>query len=255
VGGANSWASGGCACDAGGVPRTLPPTLPAVPPGTRVVVLVEGVSDGRALAALATRRGVGLAAGRVEVVPMGGAGNAAGALQRYGPPGAALPVAGLVDAGEEADVRRSLVRAGLAPGVPGDPAGPALPGVGGAGLASTGFFVCHRDLEDELIRAAGTGAVERVIAAQGELRALRTLQKQAAWRGRPVAEQLRRFMGAKAGRKERYAGLLVDALDLDRVPRPLDALLRHVAALGDGTPTPRSGRQVATGSSAAEPEA
>jgi hypothetical protein len=35
-------------------------------------------------------------------------------------------------------------------------------------------------------------------------------------------------MGSGSGRKIRYAGLLVDALDLSRVPRPLDLVLAHV---------------------------
>jgi uncharacterized protein (DUF2384 family) len=84
------------------------------------------------------------------------------------------------------------------------------------------------DLEDELIRALGTAAVEEVVEAQGELGSFRTLQKQAAWQGRTTAEQLRRFMGSGGGRKIRYARLLVEALDLSQVPRPLDRVLAHV---------------------------
>ena len=61
--------------------------------------------------------------------------------------------------------------------------------------------------------------MERVLAEQGELGAFRTYQKQLAHRDRPLEEQLYGFMW---NRKQRYAVLLVDALDLDRVPRPLD---------------------------------
>jgi hypothetical protein len=43
-------------------------------------------------------------------------------------------------------------------------------------------------------------------------------------------DQLRRFMGSGSGRKIRYSGRLVEALDLDRVPRPLDMLLAHLSA-------------------------
>jgi len=39
---------------------------------------------------------------------------------------------------------------------------------------------------------------------------------------------LRRFLGTRAGRKVRYGTLLVDALDLDRVPPALDAVLAQV---------------------------
>jgi hypothetical protein len=40
-----------------------------------------------------------------------------------------------------------------------------------------------------------------------------------------MTHQLRRFIGGRSGHKHRYARLLVDALDLDRVPPPLDRLL------------------------------
>jgi hypothetical protein len=36
-------------------------------------------------------------------------------------------------------------------------------------------------------------------------------------------------MGSGGGRKIRYSALLVAALDLDRVPRPLDLLLAHLS--------------------------
>jgi hypothetical protein len=97
-----------------------------------------------------------------------------------------------------------------------------------------GFYVCVADLEDELIRALGAASVEQVVDAQGELGSFRKLQKQPTWRGRTTEDQLRRFMGAGARRKVRYARLLVDALDLARVPRPLDRVLAH--ALGDQSP-------------------
>jgi hypothetical protein len=91
-----------------------------------------------------------------------------------------------------------------------------------------GFFVSVADLEDELIRALGADAVRRVLDAASELDAFRIFQRQPAWRGRRLEEQLRRFLGTHSGRKIRSARLLVDALDLDRVPRPLDRLLAHV---------------------------
>jgi hypothetical protein len=85
--------------------------------------------------------------------------------------------------------------------------------------------VCDRDLEDELIRALGADAVVDVVARQGELRSFRTLQRQPAQEGRSVEARLHRFLGSKGGRKVRYGRLLVDALDLDRVPDPLDRVL------------------------------
>ncbi|GAA3594740.1 hypothetical protein GCM10022419_092430 [Nonomuraea rosea] len=176
------------------------------------MVLVEGVSDKSAIEALAERRGRDLAAEDVSVVAMGGATNIGTYVTRYGPLGRDLRLAGLCDAGEEADFRRALERAGL-----------------GSGLEALGFFVCVADLEDELIRALGTDAVERVVDAEGELRSFRTLQRQPAWRAGSTHDQLRRFMGSGGGRKIRYSALLVAALDLDRVPRPLDLLLAHLS--------------------------
>jgi hypothetical protein len=67
--------------------------------------------------------------------------------------------------------------------------------------------------------------VERIIDAEGELSSFQTFQKQPAKRGLILEEQLWRFMW---NRKIRYAPLLVNALDLGRVPRPLDAVLAHV---------------------------
>ena len=65
----------------------------------------------------------------------------------------------------------------------------------------------------------------RVLTEHGDLRAFRTYQKQPAHRDRPLEEQLHGFMW---NRKQKYAVLLVQALDPERVPRPLDRVLAHV---------------------------
>ncbi len=44
------------------------------------------------------------------------------------------------------------------------------------------------------------------------------MQKQPAHRGRSTEAQLRRFMGTNSGRKIFYAPVMVDALDLTKVP-------------------------------------
>ena len=80
----------------------------------------------------------------------------------------------------------------------------------------------------KLIRALGPASVEAVLDSQGDLGPFRTFQKQPAWRGQRVEAQLRRFMGSADRRKLRYARLLVEALDLAQVPRPLDGVLAHV---------------------------
>jgi hypothetical protein len=183
----------------------------------RAVVLVEGISDQRAVEALAERRGRNLDAEGVSVVSIGGAQAIGRFLHRFGPQGLDVKLAGLCDAGEEADFRRGLERAGL---------GTELTR---ADLERLGFFVCVADLEEELIRALGVDAVEQVVEANGDLGSFRTLQKQPQWQGRPPEDQLRRFMGSGGRRKIRYARFLVEALDLTQVPRPLHLVLAHVA--------------------------
>ena len=180
------------------------------------VVLVEGISDQYALEALAERRGRDLEAEAVSIVPIGGAQAIAKFLNRFGPQGLDVRLAGLYDAGEEREFRRGLARAGLGSDL------------SRAEMEALGFYVCVADLEDELIRALGAASVQDVVEAQGELGSFRTLQKQAAWQGRPIEEQLRRFMGSGGRRKIRYARYLVEALDHDQVPRPLDRVLAHV---------------------------
>ena len=180
------------------------------------VVLVEGISDQVAVEALAERRGRDLEAEAIAVVPIGGAQAIGKFLDQFGPHGLDVKLAGLCDAGEEGDFRRGLERAGFGSDLT------------RAEMEQRGFYVCVADLEDELIRSLGAAAVEQVVDAQGELRSFRTLQKQAAWHGRSTEEQLRRFMGSGGRRKIRYARLLVEALDLAHVPRPLDRVLAHV---------------------------
>jgi hypothetical protein len=182
----------------------------------RAVVLVEGHSDHVALHAVAKRCGRDLAAEGIEIVAMGGITNTRAVASRYGPHGLGLPLAGLYDAADEAKLRRGLAAAGLnaAPG-PGE-----LPGLG--------FYKCSADLEDELIRALGVEAVGDVIEAAGEARSLRRLAGMPAQRDWTREAVLRRFLGARSGRKARYAALLVEAMDPGRVPEPLAAVLARV---------------------------
>jgi hypothetical protein len=182
----------------------------------RAVVLVEGVSDQIAVETLARRHGRDLAAEGIAVLPAGGAGGITRYLRLFGPEGTGARLAGLCDAAEEHIVRRGLAAAGL--GSPGSR----------TDLERLGFFVCVQDLEDELIRAAGTALAAAVLAAHGDLAAFRTIQRQPAWRSRDEAAQLRRFLGAGSQRKLRYARLLTEAIDPDRIPRPLEAVLAAV---------------------------
>jgi len=181
----------------------------------RVVVLVEGTSDREVLLALAELRGRDLDAEGVEIVPMGGATKVQAFLDVLGPKGHDVRLAGLCDAPEEGHFRRGLERAGLGTNL------------ARSDLEQLGFYVCVIDLEDELFRSLGTSAVEEVIAAQGQLRSFRSLQNQPAMRGAAHLDQLRRFIKGRSGYAKTYGRLLVEALDLGRVPRPLDGVLDH----------------------------
>lgn len=179
----------------------------------RQIVLVEGASDKAALEVLAERRGQALGRGGICVVAMGGATSIGHFLALLGPHGINMRLAGLCDAAQEDHFRTALERGGL--------------GASGsrAELEDLGFYVCTADLEDELIRAAGTAAVEHIVQAEGELRSLRIFQRQPAQRGQSANQQLHRFLGTRSGRKSRYARLLAASLDPGRVPRPLDRVL------------------------------
>ena len=169
------------------MPRETEPPLSA-----GRLILVEGTSDRTALETLARRRGLA----SPEIVVLGGA-HAVARHARRAPRGVEL--VGLCDAGEERVFRSALAR----------------------------VHVCDPDLESELIRALGPERVLAILDAEGELSSFHTLQRQPAQRRRPVEAQLVRFLAGRAGNKERYARLMVEALDLERAPAALDAALGH----------------------------
>jgi hypothetical protein len=181
------------------------------------LVLVEGISDQIAVETAATRRGRDLEAERVVVVPIGGAHAISRFLTSVSPLETRVLLAGLCDAREEEIFRRGLVGSHV-----GSPRADTE-------IEHLGLFVCVDDLEDELIRAVGTAAVEALFDSQGDLGSFRSLQNQPAWRGRELNAQMRRFLGSGSRRKLRYARLLVEtAVDRDVLPPPLDALLAVV---------------------------
>jgi len=180
------------------------------------VVLVEGISDQMALETLAGRQGRDLGAEGIVIVPIGGAHAVTRFLEQFGPQGEGLTLAGLCDAGEAHHVRRGLGAAGL--GSSRDR----------AEMERLGFYVCDEDLEDELIRACGQTAIEALLDSQGDLDSFRIFRQQPAWRQEGFDAQMRRWLGAGARRKIRYARLLVLSLPLDRIPRPLTAVLSAV---------------------------
>ena len=168
----------------------------------RTVVLVEGDSDRIAIETLTAR--IDGALDGVDVVAMGGATNVRAFL---GDLADDVTVLGLCDAAEAPLFER-------------------------AGIAATDCFVCVADLEDELIRSLGVDVVLGVVDSEGHLRSFRTMQKQPAHRGRPVEAQLCRFIGSHSGFKLRYARRLTEAaIDLERVPAPLQSLRHRLDAV------------------------
>lgn len=179
------------------------------------VVLVEGVSDRRAIEALAERRRRDLVAEGVMVIPTAGVTNLGRFLDLLGPQGYDVRLAGLVDEGEVRQLGLALPRIG----VDGQ--------LDRATLEGHGFFVCVRDLEDELIRALGTDTMVELIESEGHLRRFHSFQNQPAQRHKTIDQQLWRWLG---NHKIRYAPLMVETVEIDRVPAPLDGVLAFTAA-------------------------
>jgi hypothetical protein len=160
------------------------------------LVFVEGITDRIALEASAELHGRDLTAERVVIVPIGGAHAIARTLEELGPITGRIPLTGLCDLKEAEIFRREV-----------------------------DTFVCADDLEDELIRAVGRDGVTALFAAQHDLGAFRTFQKQPAWRGQALPAQMYRFIRSSSRRNLRYARLLVEAAGVAALPRPLTEAL------------------------------
>lgn len=179
-------------------------------PSDPVSVLLEGGSDVAAVRVLALRAGIDL--NRVRLVDLGGVTNAYREMLRARQRWPMADVLGLCDAGEADVVVRALRRHGRSVRDATD-------------LPSYGFFVCVRDLEDELIRALGDDGAVAVIDRIGLRGKLATLRGQQAWRDRPLAEQLHRFCGIASGRKAVVAQAFAEALAPEELPEPLRLLV------------------------------
>ena len=194
----------------------------------RTLVLVEGDSDAAALRALAGLLGCDLDSHQIHILSAHGVTNFSRLLVEFLCTHPGARVCGLYDTADEQHVRRALAYA-------------AIPIAAEECLESYGFFACVTDLEDELIRALGVEAVERVLEAQGELTSFRRFQAMPQHRRTPVHHQLRRFLGTRATRKIRSAQRLVEALDRGRLPRPLVQLMSKLLEV----PAPLAGHNAA----------
>ena len=152
----------------------------------------------------------------VVVLPMHGATNIGHFLRRYGPPGLNVRVAGLCDWAEMRFFHKALESAGMGrSSTVGD-------------LENQHFFVCDADLEDE----SDSGA--RCREGRGDPCRAGVISRRSAFfnssprNGKSDHARLRRFMGTRGGRKIHYAPLLVAALDLAALPRPLAGLVAAI---------------------------
>lgn len=178
----------------------------------RSVVLVEGESDRRALGIVASRLGRDLVSEGVLTVAIAGATNIGRFLDLLP---VDTPVSGLYDQAEEGILRNALLASHLAPMLT------------GPSLELAGFYMCSRDLEDELIRAVGVEGVLEVIDEEGDHNSWRRFSNQPAQRERPLEARMHRFLGTRSGRKIEYAGLLAGRIDLHDHGSPLVRILAH----------------------------
>lgn len=184
------------------------------------VVIVEGATDELALTLAARRLGRDIEAG-VVIRPIGGAHAISKVLTELAGQEPPVTLAGLYDLAEESVFLAALERAGFGSGL------------SRSDLERLGFFACSADLEDELIRAVGAPAFSKLADAEGDSQAWHTFQRQPAWRGQKVEQQFRRFIRSVSSRNVRYIRAIIDAMEPEQVPRPLQLLLDHVAVSAD----------------------
>lgn len=178
-----------------------------------MLVLVEGASDAEAVRALAGLIGCDLDAGGIELRPAAGITNFPQVLGDYLQRHPGATVCGLYDAADAHHVRRAVERARQRDATP---------------AGAMHFFCCEADLEDELIRAAGTPAVLEVLQAEGELASFRRFQSMPAHRERALPAQLHRFLGTRATRKIRCARRITERLSPAALPPPFARLAERL---------------------------
>lgn len=185
------------------------------------MILLEGASDVAAVRVLAHTRGLGTAVdeGSIAAVSLDGVTNMRTGIVTARERHPEARVLGLCDAREQQVAVRALIATGV-----------LAEGAGADDLPGAGFFVCHDDLEEELMRALGRDGVEAAIETLGLQPALLAFQRQEAWRGRPFEEQVHRFCAVASGRKIAMAGAMGAGLSVEQIPAPIAALLSRAAS-------------------------
>ena len=181
----------------------------------RAVILVEGMSDRHALEVLAARHGRRLDEEGIAIVSTGGATNIARFLARFGPRG--LDVRSRVCVTWPRRATSGAVSSGTV-------SVPTCRCRTWRRWGSTGASTIWRTSRSARTVQHPCSTSSRPTASSRRSARCSTNRPQ---RERSTEEQLRRFMGTRSGRKSRYARLLVETLDLDRIPRPLDRALAH----------------------------
>ncbi|KGN36956.1 hypothetical protein [Knoellia subterranea] len=180
-------------------------------------VLLEGASDVAAVQVLRAARGVDAEDEPCLLIDMGGATNVRRHVERAAAADPLPRVIGMCDEREAPFFTRAL---------------DVIP--------TFTFTVCRRDLEDEFMRALGLDGTLAVLESVDLLTTFEAFTRQQAWQGRPLLDQLRRFVGTTSGRKELLAVALAGALDEATTPAPLSDLLAEMpvpVAPGQGRPT------------------
>jgi predicted ATP-dependent endonuclease of OLD family len=173
-------------------------------------MFVEGPSDRLAILSLAKKNNLSLDSLGVSVIALNGAGILTWFLKLFGPTGFQLPVCGICDLDHLSQWSKVLENLGL---------GKSL---SRSEMEKIGFFVCDRDMEDELVKALGDAAVLQAIDENGDTQDWNVFCQQPNNKTLARAAQIRAFLAAK--RKVIYAPILVSKLSAT-VPRPLQQVL------------------------------
>lgn len=116
------------------------------------MILVEGVADRVMVESVAAASGVDLDRLGIAVASVNGAGGFKMALQLLGPNGFDVPLVGLVDAKEAADVAGYL-------------------GIDAAAVPAAGFTICDPDLEGECVSRLGAEVHAGLLCSSGSFSA------------------------------------------------------------------------------------